>query len=80
MKQIEPSDIVKLLSDMAQQHNDATCHKLCELANQGEPILNVCFIAIQALAGEKANYFKQAVNAEMRRPPGPIVISKDKLE
>lgn len=77
MKQTEPSDIVKLLSDMAQQHNDATCKKLYDMANHGEPILNVCFYAIQALSGEKAAYFKDAVASVMRQPPGPIVISKD---
>lgn len=75
----QPSDLVELLARMAQEHKDATCQALYVMAARGEPILDVCYLAIQHLSAEKASYLRHVIVQANFQLPHVILVEKGSL-
>jgi hypothetical protein len=70
----EPSDLVKLLGKLAQQYGDSTCHSGYVMATHGNPILDVCYVILEALARDKEHAVKLYVDTVMMLPVPPILM------
>ncbi len=73
----EPSDIIALLRELGD--DDLTCWALAAHGEHGEPILNLCYAAINALAKEKALANKQVMEFAALMPPKPVIVPIDQI-
>jgi hypothetical protein len=72
----EPSDLMRLLGELAERHHDATLQQAFIYAHQATTILDVCYLVISELAEQKAVLLKDAVSVAMLKPnPSAFVCS-----